>query len=112
MSSLRDCHPPNIMVGGNGGIGYEAVKALLQSPKPYHVFMGSRSLDKAKTAIDTLKKECPDSSNTVEALQLDLTSDDSIEKAFKHVEKTQGLLDVLINNAGVYHWSERSHPQT
>ncbi|KIW15752.1 hypothetical protein PV08_05802 [Exophiala spinifera] len=88
------------VTGGNGGIGYEAIKALLQSPRSYHVLMGSRSLDKAETAIETLKKECPQSSNTVEAVQLDLASDDSIEKAFKHVEKTHGLLDVLINNAG------------
>lgn len=74
--------------------------------------MGSRSLDKAKTAIENLKKECPESNNTVEALQLDLTSDDSIEKAFKHVEKTQGLLDVLINNAGVYSWIEQHTHET
>ena len=49
-----------LVTGGNNGIGYEAVKALLQSPKPYHVLMGSRSLEKAKAAIETLNKEVPD----------------------------------------------------
>ncbi|KAJ9496101.1 hypothetical protein H2202_008347 [Exophiala xenobiotica] len=88
------------VTGGNGGIGYEAVKALLQSSKPYHVLMGSRSLEKAKAAIETLKEDCPEASNTVEAVQLDLTSDQSIENAFKQVETNQGRLDVLINNAG------------
>jgi NAD(P)-dependent dehydrogenase (short-subunit alcohol dehydrogenase family) len=63
--------------------------------------MGSRSLEKAKSAIETLKEDCPAASNTVEAVQLDLTSDQSIENAFKQVETNQGRLDVLINNAGM-----------
>jgi NAD(P)-dependent dehydrogenase (short-subunit alcohol dehydrogenase family) len=91
-----------LVTGGNSGIGYEAVKALLQSPKQYHVLMGSRSLEKANLAIDTLRKECSESSNTVEALQLDLTSDTSIERAFEQVQVSPGHVDALINNAGIY----------
>jgi NAD(P)-dependent dehydrogenase (short-subunit alcohol dehydrogenase family) len=90
------------VTGGNGGIGYETVKALLRSDKPYHIMMGSRSLDKANTAIETLRSECPGASNTVEAVQVDLTSDESIENAFKQVESSHGRVDVLINNAGKY----------
>ncbi|TAQ91336.1 hypothetical protein B7494_g307 [Chlorociboria aeruginascens] len=94
-------HPEIILVtGGNNGIGYEIVKALLQSSKSYHILMGSRSLEKANLAIETLRRECPELSNTVEALQVDLTSDESIEKAFKQVETNQGQIDVLVNNAG------------
>lgn len=63
--------------------------------------MGSRSLEKAKSAIETLKEECPEASNTVEAVQLDLTSDQSIENALNQVQTNQGRLDVLINNAGM-----------
>ena len=86
--------------GGNNGIGYEAVKALLQSTKPYHVLMGSRSREKATTAIEKLQKECPDSKNTVEAVQVDLTSDDSIHVAFEQVKASPGRIDTLVNNAG------------
>ncbi|KAF2496534.1 NAD(P)-binding protein [Lophium mytilinum] len=89
-----------LVTGGNGGIGYETVKALLQSDKPHHVIMGSRSLEKAKLAIEELKKECPESTNVVEAVQLDLTSDESIEKAFEQVKTSPGRLDTLVNNAG------------
>jgi NAD(P)-dependent dehydrogenase (short-subunit alcohol dehydrogenase family) len=90
------------VTGGNNGIGYETVKAFLQSDKPYHVLMGSRSPEKAMLAIETLHKECPDSTNIVEAVQLDLTSDESIEKAFEQVKASPGHIDALINNAGIF----------
>lgn len=89
-----------LVTGGNNGIGYETVKALLQSEHLYRILLGSRSLEKAKLAIETLHKECPDSPSTVEALQVDLTSDESIEKAFEQVKTGPGHIDALINNAG------------
>ena len=90
------------VTGGNNGIGYEAVKALLQSDKPHHILLGSRSLEKAKLAIESLKRECPESANTVEVVQIDLDSDESIEKAFEQVKANPGRLDTLVNNAGTY----------
>ena len=90
-----------LVTGGNNGIGYEAVKALLQSSKAYHVLMGSRSLEKGKKAIETLHEECPKATNTVEMVQVDLTSDQSIEKAFEQVKASSGHIDTLINNAGM-----------
>lgn len=90
-----------LVTGGNNGIGFETVKALLASKKSYHVLMASRSLEKARIAIETLQKECPETASTVEALQLDLTSDDSIEKAFEQVKASPGYIDALINNAGM-----------
>ena len=91
-----------LVTGGNNGIGYETVKAFLQSDMTYHVLLGSRSLEKAKLAIETLHKECPESTNTVEAVQVDLTSDESIEKAFEQVKASTGHIDALINNAGMH----------
>lgn len=96
--------PPRIVfvTGGNHGIGYETVKALLQSTKPYHILLGSRSIEKGRSAIDTLRKECSATSNTVEAVQVDISSDESIEEAFKQVQTSPGCIDILINNAGAY----------
>jgi NAD(P)-dependent dehydrogenase (short-subunit alcohol dehydrogenase family) len=91
-----------LVTGGNSGIGYETVKALLQSKKPYHVLLGSRSLEKAQAALEDLQKECPQTSNTVQVVQVDLTNDESIEKAFEQVKHNPGRLDTLINNAGTY----------
>ena len=89
-----------LITGANSGIGYEAVKALLQSTKDYHIFVGARSTEKANGAIDSLKKECPESRSTMEPLPVDLSSDESIEKAFEEVKMSPGYLDVLVNNAG------------
>ncbi|KAF4617029.1 hypothetical protein G7Y89_g15120 [Cudoniella acicularis] len=89
-----------LVTGANTGIGYETVKALLESKKAYRVFLGSRSIEKAKLAIESLHKECPETTSTVEGLQVDLTSDESIEKAFEQVKANPGYLDTLINNAG------------
>ena len=98
MPSPRDV----IVTGGKNGIGYQADKALLQSDKAYRVLLGSRSLDKAERAIETLHKECPQSKSTVETVQVDLTSDQSIEKAFEQVKASPGHVDALVNNAGLH----------
>ncbi|KAH8807232.1 hypothetical protein F5884DRAFT_788803 [Xylogone sp. PMI_703] len=90
-----------LVTGANKGIGYEIVKALLESDKSYHVLLGSRSLERGQEAVAKLQKECASSANTVEALQVDLTSDDSINKAFETVKGKTGKIDVLINNAGI-----------
>ncbi len=92
-----------LITGGNAGIGYEIVKALLQSSRgPYHVIMGSRSLQKAAVAIENLKKEVSETPSTIEALQVDLSSDESIEKAFEALKSGVGHIDTLVNNAGKF----------
>lgn len=90
-----------LVTGANDGIGYEAVKALLESDvAKYHVLLGSRSPEKGRLAIEKLHKEVPNTSNTVELIQVDVTSDESIQKAFEQVKANPGHLDALVNNAG------------
>lgn len=99
-----------LVSGANKGIGYETVKALLQSSKPYHVFLGSRSPERGQEAVQTLRGECPDSLSTVEAIQLDVESDSSIESAFNTIKNSVGRLDTLVNNAGMQTRPIPSHP--
>lgn len=89
-----------LVTGGNTGIGYEAVKAFLQSDRTYLVLMGSRSIERANAAMEQLKEEVPKTSSTVEPVQVDIASDESIEKAREHVKVTYGHIDALVNNAG------------
>ncbi|KAI0433399.1 hypothetical protein F5Y09DRAFT_328956 [Xylaria sp. FL1042] len=89
-----------LVTGATSGIGYETVKVFVQSPNSYHVYLGSRSLEKGKTVLEKIKTEYRSAANTVEVLQIDLYSDESIEQAFEVVNSSQGRLDALINNAG------------
>jgi NAD(P)-dependent dehydrogenase (short-subunit alcohol dehydrogenase family) len=90
-----------VITGGNAGLGLEVVKALYgKSSHPYHIFMGSRSVDKAHEAIANLRNEYAQSNSEVEALQIDIENDDSIQHAFDSTSSKVDHVDVLINNAG------------
>lgn len=88
-----------LVTGGNTGIGYETVKALYASPQAYVILMGSRSLDKAKRAIEALKSEHTSKSDLV-PVQIDIEDDQSIQDAFEEVKSSYNRIDTLINNAG------------
>lgn len=89
-----------LISGGNSGFGIEVVKSLMRYTKPYHIFVGSRSLEKAKEAILKAQQEIPDTRSTVVPVQLDVTDDQTIAQAFQTVSSSVRVLDVLINNAG------------
>lgn len=89
------------ITGANTGIGFQVVRALYSSSKEsFQIVMGSRSLAKAKTAIDEVTSEFPSSQSTIIPIQIDVENDDSIQTAHNEIESRIGKLDVLINNAG------------
>jgi len=89
------------VTGANKGIGYAIVQSLLESDKSYHVFLGSRSVERGEEAVEKLRKDTSGSPSTVEVVQVDIAEDASIEKAFETVQTKAGRLDVLVNNAGI-----------
>lgn len=86
------------MIQANGGIGFELASQLL-SDASKHVLLGSRSVEKGEAAVKDLQaRNLP---GTVELLQLDVTSEDSITRAAETVARTHGRLDALVNNAAI-----------
>ncbi len=65
----------------------------------YHVLMGSRSPEKGNAALKELQSR--NLAGSVEMIQLDVTDDDTIERAAATVQRNHGKLDMLVNNAAV-----------
>lgn len=86
-----------LVTGANKSIGFEVTKQLAQ--KGIYVYLGCRNLESGIAAVNKLKTE---GINTVEAIQLDVTNDESVQKARAEMGKKTKSLDILINNAGIY----------
>ncbi|UIR57172.1 SDR family oxidoreductase [Sphingobacterium sp. SRCM116780] len=86
-----------LVTGANKSIGFEVVKQLAQ--KGIYVYLGSRNLENGMEAVDKLKAE---GLNNVEAIQLDITDDESVKNARLEIGRKTKVLDILINNAGIY----------
>jgi NAD(P)-dependent dehydrogenase (short-subunit alcohol dehydrogenase family) len=91
-----------LITGANTGLGFEIVKALSRSSKPYTVLVGGRSIEKAKAAVREAESLKAASSTQLQAVQIDIEDDASISSLSKEIEQQHGRLDVLINNAGKY----------
>jgi NAD(P)-dependent dehydrogenase (short-subunit alcohol dehydrogenase family) len=84
-----------LITGATDGLGRAA--ALLLAERGYHVFAAGRSVEKRAElqAIAGEKKW------TLEAVDLDVCDDKSVQEAVGHVLAKAGAIDVLINNAGI-----------
>ena len=85
-----------LITGANKSIGFETARQLLQ--KGYYVYLGTRDLKNGQEAVEKLNEE---GLTEVEAIQIDVTNQESINNARKEIGKKTEVLDVLINNAGV-----------
>ncbi|HSQ43590.1 MAG TPA: SDR family NAD(P)-dependent oxidoreductase [Ginsengibacter sp.] len=84
------------ITGANKGIGFETARQFAQ--KDYYVYLGSRDMEKGTRAISQLHKE---GLQNVETLEIDVSSDVSIETTSSTLGKKISKLDILINNAGI-----------
>lgn len=85
-----------LVTGANKGIGFEVVKILAK--KGFLVYLGSRNLESGLSAVEKLKSQ---GITNVEAIELDVTNQESIHSAYTTISKKSDLLDVLVNNAGI-----------
>jgi len=86
-----------LVTGANKSIGYEVARQLAQ--KGIYVYLGSRNLENGIEAVNKLRAE---EINNIEAIQLDITDDESVKKANEVLSNKIKSLDILINNAGIY----------
>ncbi|KAG2009781.1 hypothetical protein CC2G_012670 [Coprinopsis cinerea AmutBmut pab1-1] len=85
-----------IVTGGNSGIGYDTVKALLEHEAT--VYIVSRNESKALPVIDELEKETGKRALYIQAELSDLSS---VKRAAEQFLSKEDRLDILYNNAGI-----------
>ena len=84
-----------LVTGGNRGIGYAIGRSLAQ--RGITVILGVRDPNKGATACSRLQGEGLD----VNFELLDVTDEDSLQTAVKHIQAQFDRLDILVNNAGI-----------
>jgi NAD(P)-dependent dehydrogenase (short-subunit alcohol dehydrogenase family) len=85
-----------LITGANKSIGFETARQLLK--QEYYIYLGSRNLENGLEAVEKLKAE---GLTNLEAIQIDVSNDESVAAARVEIGKKTEVLDVLINNAGI-----------
>lgn len=83
-----------IVTGSSSGIGFET--SLLLARNDFYTYVTMRNIDKSKAITNLKQKE----KLSLEVLQLDVTSDESVKEAIQKITNEQERIDVLVNNAG------------
>ncbi|XP_020966952.1 short-chain dehydrogenase TIC 32, chloroplastic isoform X2 [Arachis ipaensis] len=86
-----------IVTGATSGIGAETTRVL--ALRGVQVVMGVRNLAAAKDVKESILKEVP--SAKVDAMELDLSSLESVKKFASEFNSSGLPLNILINNAGI-----------
>jgi len=87
-----------VVTGGNSGIGLEACKALLSAG--CRVVLCSRDYGAGVAALESIVGDGAEAGRA-RVQQLDLADLDSCCKAAEEIERTEGSVSLLLNNAGV-----------
>ncbi len=92
---MTDTKKIALVTGANKGIGLEIVRQLAEAD--IEVLLGARDLARGQQAAKILA----DAGLYVEAIEIDLNSEQSIARAAEQIASRYGRLDILVNNAGI-----------
>jgi NAD(P)-dependent dehydrogenase (short-subunit alcohol dehydrogenase family) len=84
-----------VVTGASMGIGYGLAKALAHAGA--YVVAAARNVPNLMQLVDEIKQE----GGQAEALELDVTDLEQIQRGFETVRELFGRLDILVNNAGL-----------
>jgi NAD(P)-dependent dehydrogenase (short-subunit alcohol dehydrogenase family) len=79
-----------LITGANKGLGFETARRLVLAG--HSVYLGARDPKKGRVAAESVGARF---------IELDVTSDESVDAAARDILRRDGRLDVLVNNAGI-----------
>jgi NAD(P)-dependent dehydrogenase (short-subunit alcohol dehydrogenase family) len=79
-----------LITGANKGLGFETARRLVG--QGHSVYLASRDAKRGRAAAEAVGGRF---------IELDVTSDESVDAAARDIRRRDGRLDVLINNAGI-----------
>lgn len=84
-----------VVTGASSGIGAAVCQELVKAG------MIVCGLAKRKDKVEQLRLSLFGVEGQLNAIECDITSEASVQQAYKWIEKTHGGIDLLINNAGI-----------
>ena len=84
-----------VVTGATDGLG--RATALMLAANGYRVFGGGRNAAK----LASLQDEASRRKLALTALEMDVTSDESVGRAIETIRSAGGTIDILVNNAGI-----------
>ncbi|MDN5698542.1 MAG: SDR family NAD(P)-dependent oxidoreductase, partial [Rubrobacter sp.] len=79
-----------LITGGNKGLGFETARRLQSEGQT--VYIGARNEERGRAAAEELGAGF---------VRLDVTDEGSVVEAAAELERREGRIDVLVNNAGI-----------
>lgn len=89
-----------VVTGASSGIGAAICTELVKAG------MIVCGLARRKDKVEQLRLSLFGAEGQLNAVECDITSDQSVKQAFTWIEKTLGGIDLLVNNAGVTRYCE------
>ncbi|WRT66633.1 uncharacterized protein IL334_003592 [Kwoniella shivajii] len=89
-----------LVTGGNAGLGYASVLHYARS-NASRIIIASRDLKRIQTSIEQVYRDVPTYKGKIDAMQVDLSSFDSVRTFCESVKADSGRLDIVLANAGI-----------
>jgi NAD(P)-dependent dehydrogenase (short-subunit alcohol dehydrogenase family) len=83
-----------VVTGSSSGIGFET--SLLLARNQFTTYATMRNFEKSKSIREIAKRE----KLALQVVQLDVNDDKSVKDAIYNIENEQGVINVVVNNAG------------
>ena len=106
--SVKEANKIILITGCNKGIGYTLVENILKQKLDLKIIFTSRNENLGKASLNKLISKYPSYASTIFYHQLDITNKESVDTIINYIKKNFAKIDILFNNAGLYHSSKEN----